>query len=164
MVSKTDAIEIITFAEENGIDIWVDGGWGVDALLEEETRIHNDIDLFVEESNSEKFIKLLKEKGFTEVVEAYTTTFHTVWKDNKDRIIDLHIFRFNQEGYIIFGGEAYSPKVFSGIGKIGDKEVKCIDAENQILFHLGYEHDNDDIYDVKLLCEKFNIPLPSEYM
>lgn len=164
MVSKTDAIEIITIAEENEINIWIDGGWGVDALLEEETRLHNDIDLFVEEINSKKFIKILKEKGFAEIIEAYTTKFHTVWKDNKDRIIDLHIFRFSQEGYIVYGGEAYPPEVFSGIGKIGDKKVKCIDAENQILFHLGYEHDSDDIHDVKLLCEKFNIPVPSEYM
>ena len=54
MVSKTDAIEIIRYAEENGINIWIDGGWGVDALLEEETRAHNDIDLFAEESNSKK--------------------------------------------------------------------------------------------------------------
>lgn len=29
------------------INIWIDGGWGLDALLEE-TRTHNDIDLFVE--------------------------------------------------------------------------------------------------------------------
>ena len=83
MVSKTDAIEIITYAEESGINIWIDGGWGVDALLEEETRVHNDIDLFVEESNSKKFIEIIKEKGFAEVTEAYTTTSHTVWKDTK---------------------------------------------------------------------------------
>jgi lincosamide nucleotidyltransferase A/C/D/E len=30
-------------------------------LLEEETRVHNDIDLFVEESNGKKFIEILKE-------------------------------------------------------------------------------------------------------
>ena len=45
MVNKTDAIEIITYAEESEINIRIDGGWGVDALLEEETRVHNDIDL-----------------------------------------------------------------------------------------------------------------------
>jgi lincosamide nucleotidyltransferase A/C/D/E len=33
MVSKTDAIEIITYAEENDINIWIDGGWGVDASI-----------------------------------------------------------------------------------------------------------------------------------
>ena len=48
MVNKADAVEIISYADNNGIDIWLDGGWGVDALLETETRAHNDIDLFVE--------------------------------------------------------------------------------------------------------------------
>jgi lincosamide nucleotidyltransferase A/C/D/E len=163
MVNKADAIEIITYAEENGINIWLDGGWGVDALLGEETRTHNDIDLFVEESNHVSFIKILKAKGFFEIPEAYTTEFHTVWKDAKNRIIDLHIFNFNEQGYIVFEGEAYPPDVFSGIGKIGDKEVKCIDAANQVLFHLGYEHDKNDVHDVKLLCERFNIPIPEQY-
>ena len=106
-------------------------------------RDSNDIDLFVEESNSKKFIEIIKEKGFAEVTEAYTTTSHTVWKDTKGRIIDLHIINFNEQGYIVFEGEAYPPKVFSGIGKIGDKMVRCIDAENQVLFHLGYEHDEN---------------------
>lgn len=41
--------------------------------------------------------------------------------------------------------------------------VRCIDAENQVLFYLGYEHDENDMHDVKLLCERFNIPVPSEY-
>ena len=54
MVNKKDAIDIILYAEENEIAIWLDGGWGVDALLGEETRVHNDIDLFVEERNSKK--------------------------------------------------------------------------------------------------------------
>lgn len=163
MVNKADAIEIILYAEENEIDIWLDGGWGVDALLGEETRSHNDIDLFVEEKNGKTFIEILKEKGFTEVIEAYTTTDHTVWKDDKDRIIDLHVFEFNEQGDLVFEGESYPSNVFSGIGKIGNKVVKCIDAENQILFHLGYEHDENDVHDVRLLCERFNIPVPSEY-
>ena len=163
MVNKADAIEIILYAEENEIDIWLDGGWGVDALLGEETRSHNDIDLFVEEKNGKTFIEILKEKGFTEVIEAYTTTDHTVWKDDKDRIIDLHVFEFNEQGDLVFEGESYPSNVFSGIGKIGNKVVKCIDAENQVLFHLGYEHDENDVHDVRLLCERFNIPVPSEH-
>ncbi|MFA7545419.1 MAG: aminoglycoside nucleotidyltransferase, partial [Anaerovoracaceae bacterium] len=31
------------------------------------------------------------------------------------------------------------------------------------LFHLGYEHDENDVHDVRLLCERFNIPIPNEY-
>ena len=119
--------------------------------------------MFVEKSNRKKFIEILKEKGFSEITEAYTTTFHTVWKDAKGRIIDFHIFEFNEQGYVVFEGETYPPDVFSGTGKIGDKAVKCIDAENQVLFHLGYKYDENDVHDVKLLCEKFNIPVPKEY-
>lgn len=114
----------------------------------------------MEERNGKKFIEILKENGFAEVIEAYTTTSHKVYKDSKGRIIDLHIFKFNEQGYIVFEREAYPPEVFSSIGKIGDKMVRCIDAEYQVLFHLGYEHDEND---VKLLCERFNIPIPSEY-
>jgi lincosamide nucleotidyltransferase A/C/D/E len=108
-----------------------------------ETRPHNDIDLFVEKINSKKFIDIIKEKGFNEIIESYTTTSHTVWKDAKYRIIDLHIFEFSEQGYLVFEGEAYPADVFSGIGKIGDKVEKCIDAENQVLFHLGYEHEKN---------------------
>ena len=163
MVNKEDAIEIISYAVDNGIDIWLDGGWGVDALLGTQTRVHNDIDLFVEKINCKKFIDIIKEKGFSEIEEAYTTASHTVWKDTKGRIIDLHIFEFNEQGNLVFEGETYSGDVFSGIGKISNKVVKCISAENQVLFHLGYEHDENDVHDVRLLCERFNIPIPNEY-
>jgi len=163
MVSKKDAVEIISYAEDNGINVWLDGGWGVDALLKMETRKHNDIDLFIEKDKEKKFIDIIKEKGFFEIKEKYTTESHTVWKDLKGRIIDLHIFEFNEEGNLIFEGQIYPSTVFSGIGEIDNKVVKCINAEDQVLFHLGYEHDENDIHDVKLLCEKFNIPVPDEY-
>lgn len=163
MVYIADAVEIISYAENNGIEIWLDGGWGVDALLETQTRSHNDIDLFVEKVNGDRFIDIIKGKGFVEIKEAYTTTSHTVWKDARDRIIDLHIFEFNEQGNLVFEGEIYPSSVFSGIGKIGDKVVKCINPEDQVLFHLGYKHDENDAHDVRLLCERFNIPVPNEY-
>ena len=56
MVGINDACEILSWAYNNNIEIWLDGGWGVDALLGKETRQHNDIDLFVEEKNYNKFI------------------------------------------------------------------------------------------------------------
>jgi len=81
MVNEKDAMEIILYAEENDVDIWLDGGWGVDTLLGEETRGHNDIDLFVGKSNRKVFLEIIKEKDFAEFIEAYTTIDHMVWKD-----------------------------------------------------------------------------------
>ena len=31
------------------------------------------------------------------------------------------------------------------------------------MFHLGYEFDENDVHDVKLLCEAFHIEIPNEY-
>ncbi len=47
-VLESNACEIIKYALQNEIKVYLDGGWGVDALLKRESRIHNDIDLFVE--------------------------------------------------------------------------------------------------------------------
>lgn len=56
MVRTEDACEIIKYALQNEIKVYLDGGWGVDALLKRESRIHNDIDLFVELKHYHDFL------------------------------------------------------------------------------------------------------------
>ena len=163
MINEKDAVEIIRFARENEVPIWLDGGWGVDALMEKQTRAHNDIDIFVEQINRDKFIGILEEKSFTEVIDAYKSIDHRVWKDDGDRIVDLHLFEFNEQGQPVFEGETYPEDVLSGIGKIGAETVRCISPEYQVMYHLGYEHDEKDVHDVRLLCDRFKIPFPEEY-
>ena len=75
MIGINDACEILSWAYNNNIEIWLDGGWGVDALLGKETRQHNDIDLFVEEKNYNKFIEIIKNKGFNEIVQVKCILF-----------------------------------------------------------------------------------------
>ena len=93
----------------------------------------------------------------------YTSEVHTIWSDNKLRIIDLHMFKDNCDGTICYEGEVFQKNIFDGVGKIGNIMVSCINAKNQLLFHLGYEFGESDIHDVKLLCKEFNIPIPKEY-
>lgn len=162
MVRIVDACEIIQFALQNGIKVYLDGGWGVDALLCRETRIHNDIDLFVEMKNYHDYIRIIKENGFAEVNMEYTTNNHTVQTDDKQRMIDLHCFAFSDEG-ILYNGDTFPSETFSGQGKIGDITVSCIDPLSQVMFHLGYEHDENDVHDVLLLCAEFDIVIPDEY-
>ena len=54
MVRIKDACEIIQFALQNGIKVYLDGGWGVDALLGRETRIHNAIVRRISNSSSRR--------------------------------------------------------------------------------------------------------------
>jgi len=45
------AVELYQMFEENGVEIWVDGGWGVDALLEDQTREHTDLDIAIDHTH-----------------------------------------------------------------------------------------------------------------
>ena len=37
-----DVVELYALLLEQGVQVWVDGGWGIDALLTEQTRPHKD--------------------------------------------------------------------------------------------------------------------------
>lgn len=163
MITEKDAIEIINEAEKHGIAVFLDGGWGVDALLEEQTREHNDIDLFMEKRHAETFVSLLKQKDFNEVPKEYTTPAHTIWQDARNRIVDLHLYESAGDDSFLFEGNRYPADTFSAVGRIAGKEVCCIPPREQVLFHCGYESDANDLHDVKLLCERFGIPVPEEY-
>ena len=83
MVGLEDAIEIISTLENAGIKVFIDGGWGVDALLGYQSRAHNDIDIFIESSHKDNTFKILSINGYKEIKMDYSNTDHSVWKDKK---------------------------------------------------------------------------------
>ena len=157
MMNEHDAVEILKSAEQLDIEVWLDGGWGVDALLGKQTRPHNDIDIFIEKRNAADYTNWLTANGYSEVLMDYATESHSVWRDADDRIIDLHLFEFGEAGIISFEGEAYPSEVIDGKGIIGGLAVRCLTAEAQVMFHQGYELTDKDFHDVRLLCETFGI-------
>ena len=50
-----DVLELYKAIQKMQITIWLDGGWGVDALLGEQTREHLDLDLVIQEKDLNKF-------------------------------------------------------------------------------------------------------------
>jgi hypothetical protein len=47
-MSAKDAIALYSLSEKEGIKVWIDGGWAVDALLGRQTRNHADLDIALE--------------------------------------------------------------------------------------------------------------------
>ena len=92
MVSVTDVKQILRLAMEAEIKVFLDGGWGVDALIGYETRTHNDIDIFVEKKDYQNFIQIMKDNNFYEIKMEYTTSSHTVWEDIKKRIESRYFY------------------------------------------------------------------------
>ena len=57
-------IDVLHAFDAVGIDAWVEGGWGVDALVGRQLRTHKDVDLVVRLSDSQRVLTLLESRGF----------------------------------------------------------------------------------------------------
>lgn len=157
-----DVIEILKLCEENDIEIIIDGGWGVDALLGKQTRTHADLDIALEHRYVPQLRQLLEAKGYKDIPRADTTECNFVMGDNEGHEIDFHSYTFDAHGNNIFGVR-YPLESLTGVGTIDGHPVKCISLEWMVKFHTGYKLDENDYHDVRALCEHFGIPLPSEY-
>jgi Aminoglycoside-2''''-adenylyltransferase. len=63
-MTASDVIEILRLLDQNRIDAWIDGGWGVDVLIGERTRSHRDLDIGIPHSDVPRLRALLEARGF----------------------------------------------------------------------------------------------------
>src|SRR2546429_5657575 len=66
-MSGDAVVQLMRLFDQSGIDVVVDGGWGVDALLGEQTRSHNDLDIALQHKDLPKLRELLEVQGYKEV-------------------------------------------------------------------------------------------------
>ena len=148
--------------EAEGIDVWVGGGWGVDALLGKRTRRHRDLDVALRHSDVPALRALLASHGFEDVPRDDTRACNFVLGDDRGREVDVHSFSHEEDGNLTFGMD-YPRESLTGAGTIAGQRVDCISPEWLVRFHSGYELDVDDYRDVAALCERFSIELPAEF-
>jgi lincosamide nucleotidyltransferase A/C/D/E len=167
MMDSKDVVSFCTQIEKLGIEMWINGGWGVDALLGGQTRPHNDLDIFIEEKDVARLRELLETEGYKEIKLEIARPYNFVLGDSMGREIDVHVITYDEEGRIIYGpienGDIYPPDLFSGVGVINGKKVKCISPEWTVKWHTGYEPKEKDFQDVSALCQKFGIEYPEKY-
>lgn len=161
-MTANDVVELVQLLEQNDIEVYVDGGWGIDALLGEQTRKHGDLDVALPHKYVLKMRELLKARGYKDVPRDDTRDCNFVLSDDKGHEVDVHSYTFDDSGKNVFG-VAYEPRHLKGTGTINGYPVKCIPAEVMVEFHSGYELDEDDYHDMKALCDKFGFQLPEEY-
>ncbi len=161
-MTADDVIETVRLFNQYGIEIIIDGGWGVDALLSEQTRPHQDLDVAVFHKDVPIIRSILEERGYREVPRDDSWECNFVYGDDQGHLIDIHSCTFDKEGNNIFG-VAYPFESLNGSGDICGQSVRCIPPDWLVKFHSGYELDENDFQDVKLLCRKFDIPLPEEF-
>ncbi len=182
-----DLIEIYASLLKHGVQIWIDGGWGVDALLERQTRPHKDLDAIVAFDDLPAMTAVLSERGFVlkhiwdenrwlrhegrvlligtgETGGEVATAF--VLKDALGREIDIHVMQFDEHGcgtpawrsIVSFPADA-----FTGHGVIAGSSVRCLSAATQMRTHTGYPLQEKDIQDLWLLHQRFGVDYPEEH-
>ena len=157
-----DVVEIVQLLNQNHIDVCIDGGWGVDALLGEQTRTHGDLDIAVQHRDVAQVRALLEARAYKDVPRDDTRDCNFVLGDNQGHQIDVHSYTFDSAGNHVYGVE-YPADSLTGTGSVNGHPVSCISPEWMVKFHTGYELDANDYRDVLALCQRFDIELPSEY-
>ncbi|MFH9067085.1 nucleotidyltransferase domain-containing protein [Streptomyces coeruleorubidus] len=155
-----DVLEIVDTLRRAGADVWIGGGWGIDALLGRQTRPHRDLDLMHRREQEPTVVAALAEAGFAESLDWRPVRF--VVADATGREIDLHPLVFAPDGNATQaslkpGRPFVYPTACFVTGTIQHSTVPCLSAEQQVYFHQGYEPSDRDRHDMAQLRETFGV-------
>ncbi len=163
----TDVVDLYRRLRDAGIQIWLDGGWGVDALLGEQTRPHDDVDIVVQNKDVPRLRKFLEARRYRDVEREDTSAWNFVLGDDEGRQVDVHVITLDEKGNGLYGppeqGVMYPASSLTGTGVVGGLAVRCISPYDMVRFHSGYKLRDKDFHDVLALCRRFGIELPPGY-
>ena len=165
-MNKTTLVELLEGLSKAGVTIWLDGGWGVDALLDEQRRPHADVDLVLQQQDLSLVVALLRSRGYEDLPRPDTRPWNFVVGDRAGNEVDIHVITLDERGNGIYGpvenGQTYPAQSLTGIGWIGHHRVRCVTPEYQIANRAGYAPREKGVHDVRRLAERFAIPLPKQ--
>ena len=141
-----------------------DGGWAIDALLGQQTRHHDDLDLVSRMEDGARLEQALGERGYVLAGGGLPHSFELV--DSEGHQVDAHPVVFGADGDGVYkmwgGGEWIFPAAgFEGRGCILGRPVPCLTPEVVMVNHTtGYALDEAHQQDVRALGERYRIPVP----
>lgn len=147
-----DVLAVLELLERAAVEVWLDGGWGVDALLCEQTRPHEDLDLVVRAESLEHCGRALRDHGFR--LSGQDGPYPPARVDDAGRRIDVRALELD-----VTRTHERDAASLTGSGRVRGRRVDCRTAESQIAAHTGYPIGADDERDVLALHHRFGVPL-----
>lgn len=163
-------VRLLDDLDAAGAAYWLDGGWGVDALLGEQTRAHGDVDLVLHRADLAGVRELLVAQGYAVLRDWLPATLALRHPDGRE--VDLHPVDPTPDGGgdqdlvapgIAPGGPdswRYGPPV---AGSVAGRAVRCAGAEEQVAMHQGYDVRDVDRHDLGLLSARLGVRLPAGF-
>jgi lincosamide nucleotidyltransferase A/C/D/E len=177
MIGAKEAIDLYQCLSDHNIQAWLTGGWGIDALLQEQTRPHKDLDILMLVDDVARMQDLLGRAGYRlkEIwsenrwdVDSHGIEIPTafVLQDAEGREVDAHALRLDGRGNGIpawaAGELVFKPEDLAGEGVIAGVCVRCISPGMQIWAHTGYDLPQEQARDLELLRERLGVESPNE--
>ncbi|MCZ4507831.1 MULTISPECIES: nucleotidyltransferase domain-containing protein [Streptomyces] len=167
-MSAKDVVALVERLDAHGVDACVGGGWGVDALLGEQTREHSDLDVWAPAAHLESLFVAFAEAGVDRIFPwPGDRPWNFVLHDGVRLRVDLHLYEPLADGSLHYGsvveGGPFPAEALAGRGSIAGTAVRCESAEWAVRWHTGYPARDVDRHDVPLLCQRFGIPLPEGF-
>jgi lincosamide nucleotidyltransferase A/C/D/E len=167
-MAEREVLSIIGALTDSALRVWIDGGWGIDALLGSQTRPHADLDLVIDTADCVEAQSALAGLGFRHDPSARPgLPARLVLRDGGGRRVDLHPVTFDDHGNgwqrLSHGAWGlYPADGLSGRGVVGGRAVGCLTPELQLRHHLGYPPREADRHDVGLLSVRFGLRVPPD--
>jgi lincosamide nucleotidyltransferase A/C/D/E len=150
-----EVLDVLAALSALGYPFWLEGGWGVDALVGYQTRTHRDLDVDVDARCAEPALAALAEMEYT---------VETDWRPNRVELtapgrgrVDLHPLLVDEDGSArqaaLGGGFHVFPRSFFVGGSLAGVPVPCVSVAAQRLFRTGYELRGIDRHDLAVLDE-----------
>lgn len=144
MVSAEDVVGLCRLFSSHSIQVWLTGGWGIDALLGQQTRPHHDLDVLMLVDDVFMLLKLMDQEGYGYkelwsenrcTIDGRGTGIETAFflRDQDGREFDAHALRLDEHGNGIPAWEKdvgffFTPQDLAGEGTIAGYPVKCQSA------------------------------------
>jgi lincosamide nucleotidyltransferase A/C/D/E len=165
-MEATRVLDLLACLEARGIPVWLDGGWAIDALLGEQTRPHDDLDLVSRLEDSARIEAALGGQGYVLAGGGPPTSFELV--DVEGHQVDVHPASFRADGDGVYATADGGTWIFPGAGfsggggRILGRRVPCLTPEVVMVNHTsGYALDEAHQRDVNALGEHYGISVPA---
>ena len=162
-----DVLAVERVTRKAGVNVWLDGGWGLDALLGAQHRPHDDLDVVVALDDVERLCEALAPLGYH--ITDHDLPTRAVLRANDRRQVDLHPLTFDATGNgwqaraMPNGDDCIYPARDFTVGHIGGIAIGCLSAELQVIHHLGYVPRPHDYEDMARLAARFALNVPAPY-
>jgi len=145
----SEVLAVLDAIRSVGCRYWLEGGWGVDALVGHQTRPHRDVDVDFDATCEAAVLDRVAELGYC---------IETDWRPNRVELVapgrgwvDLHPLVIDDTGNArqaaLEGGWHEFDNSWFTTGSLAGVTVPCVSAEAQRLFHAGYEPREVDVHD-----------------